>query len=88
MAIGTWQMGEEAFKAMRKERRLTPLPKPHKTGKVVKTRAQKTVMVEVTRTVKVPKYGKIVKKRRKLPVHDEVGTHFLFLVVFVFVDLT
>lgn len=40
-------------------------------GKVVSDKMQKTVVVMVERTVKHPKYGKIMKKRSKLHAHDE-----------------
>lgn len=40
-------------------------------GKVVSDKMQKTIVVLVERTVKHPKYGKIMKRRTKLHVHDE-----------------
>lgn len=40
-------------------------------GKVVSDKMQKTVVVLVERTVKHPKYGKIMKRRTKLHAHDE-----------------
>lgn len=40
-------------------------------GKVVSDKMQKTVVVVVERTVKHPKYGKIMKRRTKLHAHDE-----------------
>lgn len=40
-------------------------------GKVVSDKMQKTIVVVVERTVKHPKYGKIIKRRTKLHVHDE-----------------
>jgi small subunit ribosomal protein S17 len=42
-----------------------------KLGKVVSTKMQKTIVVAVERTVKHPKYGKIMKKITKLHAHDE-----------------
>lgn len=42
-----------------------------KVGKVVSTKMQKTIVVAVERTVKHPKYGKIIKKVTKLHAHDE-----------------
>lgn len=41
------------------------------TGKVVSDKMQKTVVVLVERTVKHPKYGKILKRRSKMHAHDE-----------------
>ncbi|WED42627.1 30S ribosomal protein S17 [Legionella cardiaca] len=40
-------------------------------GKIVSDKMQKTVVVMVERTVKHPKYGKIMKRRTKLHAHDE-----------------
>lgn len=40
-------------------------------GKVVSDKMDKTIVVMVERTVKHPKYGKIMKKRTKLHAHDE-----------------
>ena len=40
-------------------------------GKVVSDKMQKTSVVVVERTVKHPKYGKIMKRRTKLHAHDE-----------------
>ena len=40
-------------------------------GKVVSDKMQKTIVVEVERTVKHPKYGKIMRRRTKLHAHDE-----------------
>ena len=42
-----------------------------KMGKVVSNKMQKTIVVAVERTVKHPKYGKIIKKITKLHAHDE-----------------
>jgi small subunit ribosomal protein S17 len=41
-------------------------------GKVVSDKMQKTIVVEIERTVKHPKYGKILRKRTKLHAHDEL----------------
>lgn len=41
------------------------------TGKVVSDKMQKTIVVVVERSVKHPKYGKIMKRRTRLHVHDE-----------------
>ena len=40
-------------------------------GKVVSDKMQKTIVVVVERTVKHPKYGKIMRRRTKLHAHDE-----------------
>lgn len=40
-------------------------------GKVVSDKMQKTIVVMVERSVKHPKYGKILKRRSKLHAHDE-----------------
>lgn len=40
-------------------------------GKVVSDKMDKTIVVMVERSVKHPKYGKILKRRTKLHAHDE-----------------
>ena len=40
-------------------------------GKVVSDKMQKTIVVVVERTVKHPKYGKIMRRRTTLHAHDE-----------------
>jgi small subunit ribosomal protein S17 len=40
-------------------------------GTVVSDKMQKTIVVMVERTIKHPKYGKILKRRTKLHAHDE-----------------
>jgi small subunit ribosomal protein S17 len=40
-------------------------------GKVISDKMQKTIVVVVERTVRHPKYGKIMKRRTKLHAHDE-----------------
>ena len=40
-------------------------------GKVVSDKMQKTIVVVIERTVRHPKYGKIMKRRTKLHAHDE-----------------
>ena len=40
-------------------------------GKVVSNKMQKTIVVVIERTVKHPKYGKIMRRRTKLHAHDE-----------------
>ena len=40
-------------------------------GKVVSDKMDKTIVVMIERSVKHPKYGKIIKRRTKVHVHDE-----------------
>ena len=40
-------------------------------GKVVSDKMDKTIVVMIERTVKHPKYGKIMKRRSKIHAHDE-----------------
>lgn len=40
------------------------------TGRVSSNKMDKTIVVEVTRTVKHPLYGKIVKRFKKYKAHD------------------
>lgn len=40
-------------------------------GTVVSNKMQKTIVVSVERTVKHPKYGKILRRKTKLHAHDE-----------------
>lgn len=40
-------------------------------GRVVSDKMQKTIVVVIERTVKHPKYGKIMKRKTKLHAHDE-----------------
>lgn len=40
-------------------------------GKVVSDKMQKTIVVVIERTLRHPKYGKILKRRTKLHAHDE-----------------
>lgn len=40
-------------------------------GKVVSDKMDKTIVVQVERIVKHPKYGKIMKRKTKLHAHDE-----------------
>lgn len=40
-------------------------------GKVISNKMQKTIVVIVMRTIRHPKYGKIIKRRTKLHAHDE-----------------
>lgn len=43
-------------------------------GKVVSDKMEKTIVVMVERSVRHPKYGKIIRKRKKFHAHDEQGT--------------
>lgn len=52
---------EEADRNLRKER----------VGRVVSTKMQKTIVVETITRVPHPKFGKIIKNRKKFYVHDE-----------------
>ena len=40
-------------------------------GKVVSDKMDKTIVVMIERTIKHPKYGKIMKRRSKIHAHDE-----------------
>jgi small subunit ribosomal protein S17 len=41
------------------------------TGRVVGTKMQKTIAVEIERLVKHPRYGKFIRRTTKLLAHDE-----------------
>ena len=41
------------------------------TGTVISDKMNKTIVVQVVRMAKHPKYGRIQKKRNKFKVHDE-----------------
>jgi len=43
------------------------------TGRVVSTKMQKTVAVEIERLVKHDVYGKFIRRTTKLLAHDETG---------------
>ncbi len=43
------------------------------TGKVVSDKMDKTIVVQVERSVRHPKYEKIIRKRTRLHAHDEKG---------------
>jgi small subunit ribosomal protein S17 len=52
----------------------TPQMKPRTlTGRVVSTKMQKTIAVEIERLVKHPQYGKYIRRTTKLLAHDEKG---------------
>jgi len=42
-----------------------------RVGVVVSDKMEKSVIVEVTRTVRHPLYGKYIRKRSRVMVHDE-----------------
>ena len=44
-----------------------------RTGLVVSDKMDKTVVVEIRERVKLPLYGKIVTKTKKLKAHDEAN---------------
>lgn len=44
-------------------------------GVVVSDKMQKTVVVLVSRYIKVPKYGKFIKRSKKYKAHDEKGEY-------------
>jgi small subunit ribosomal protein S17 len=44
-----------------------------KVGRVVSTGMQKTIVVQVTRRVRHPLYGRVVQRRKKFYAHDEKG---------------
>ncbi len=44
------------------------------TGRVVSDKMDKTVVVEVTRRVKHPKYGKYVQRTNRYKAHDEANS--------------
>jgi small subunit ribosomal protein S17 len=43
------------------------------TGRVVSTKMQKTIAVEIERLIKHPQYGKYIRRTTKLLAHDEKG---------------
>ena len=43
------------------------------TGRVVSTKMQKTIAVEIERLVRHPTYGKYIRRTTKLLAHDEDG---------------
>jgi small subunit ribosomal protein S17 len=45
-----------------------------KIGKVVSTKMDKTIVVEVTRRVSHPLYRRIINRRKKFHAHDEENT--------------
>lgn len=49
------------------------MPKKQLTGTVVSNKMEKTVVVEVETKKRHPVYHKVVKKRKRFNVHDELG---------------
>lgn len=47
------------------------MPKRVLSGVVSSNKPDKTVIVQVTRTIRHPKYLKVVKTRKKFAAHDE-----------------
>ena len=43
-------------------------------GVVVSDKMDKTVVVRVERTVRHPRYGKVLRRRKKYKAHDEANT--------------
>lgn len=43
------------------------------TGVIISTKMAKTVVVEVSRLVKHPKYGKFLRRSKRYLAHDEAG---------------
>ena len=43
------------------------------TGKVVKTKMEKTITVRVDRSSRHPLYGKVIRTNKKYLVHDVIG---------------
>lgn len=48
--------------------------KKERTGIVLSNKMQKTIVVQVERTTRHAKYGKVMKSFKKLKVHDEKNT--------------
>ncbi len=44
-----------------------------KTGVVISTKMQKTVVVKIVTVVKHPLYKKQIKRSKKIKAHDEIG---------------
>ena len=51
------------------------MPKRLLSGKVISSKSNKTIVVEVTRWVKHKLYKKIIKKVKKYHAHDETNTY-------------
>jgi small subunit ribosomal protein S17 len=55
------------------ESRVEAVGKRTLTGRVVSTKMQKTIAVEIERLIKHPTYGKYMRRTTKLLAHDEQG---------------
>ena len=51
------------------------MPKRLLSGKVISSKSNKTIVVEVTRRVKHKLYKKIIKKVKKYHAHDETNAY-------------
>lgn len=49
----------------------TRTPRKERTGIVVSNKMEKSIVVEVQRRVKHPKYGKFIKRSSRFMAHDE-----------------
>ena len=49
----------------------TRTPRKERTGIVVSNKMEKSIVIEVQRRVKHPKYGKFVKRSSRFMAHDE-----------------
>lgn len=45
-----------------------------RTGVVLSNKMDKTVVVELERTLRHPKYGKVITRREKVYAHDDANT--------------
>ena len=74
-ATATAVPATEAEKQTAPEAQQSVLPKRHlrktRVGEVVSNKMEKTIVVAVVRRVPHPKFGKIVKRTKKLYAHDE-----------------
>jgi small subunit ribosomal protein S17 len=44
-----------------------------KKGRVIANKMQKTVVVEIERTLRHPQYGKVIKQKKKLYAHNDLS---------------
>lgn len=47
--------------------------RPERTGVVLSTKMEKTVVVKVDTTIRHPKYDKVITRSKKYYAHDETG---------------
>ncbi|PIP86525.1 30S ribosomal protein S17 [Candidatus Campbellbacteria bacterium CG11_big_fil_rev_8_21_14_0_20_44_21] len=59
---------------MNAEEKQTKSNKKRMTGTVVSDKMEKTVVVEVQRFIKHPKYKKFIKVKKRYKAHDESGS--------------